>query len=449
VNLVSATIGGNLECDNGKFIDPNGYALNASGIDVKSGVYLRNGFNAEGEVSLVSATIGGDLDCEGGQFINPNDPNGYALNANRANIMSSVYLSEGFKAEGEVNLTSAKIGGNLECDNGKFIDPNALNAYSINIGGNIFLRNCFKAKGGVNLVGATIDGDLDCSKGQFINPNGDALVIVNSNIMGSVYMLNDFKAEGGVVLGGTTINRQFIWEDVNSPEKTTLNLKSATIGTLWDNPNSWPDKGRLLLHGLVYKEIYDNAPRDAERRIDWLRRQPDFRPQPYEQLAEVLRKSGQDDDAKKVLIAKNKDKVRRTRLTCSEIPWYHIFGPIIGFGYGPCRAFWIVILIILLGWLLFRAYHETFMKKTKEAEELSVKFHPLVYSFDVFVPLVDLHQAKYFMPKENNTSEESRSNKSKLTMKGKYLRYYLWFEIVAGWILTTLLLASLSGLIHT
>jgi len=43
----------------------------------------------------------------------------------------------------------------------------------------------------------------------------------------------------------------------------------------------------------------------------------------------------------------------------------------------------------------------------------------------------------------------SISDKLKLPVIGKYLRYYLWFEVIAGWILTTLLVVSLTGLVRT
>ncbi|VAW05356.1 hypothetical protein MNBD_ALPHA07-485, partial [hydrothermal vent metagenome] len=54
--------------------------LNAQGATVTGNVFLRGGFTAEGEVSLSGAQIGGQLNCDGGHFSNAN---GDALNAQK------------------------------------------------------------------------------------------------------------------------------------------------------------------------------------------------------------------------------------------------------------------------------------------------------------------------------------------------------------------------------
>jgi sRNA-binding regulator protein Hfq len=68
--------------------------LSADRVEIASGVFLRNGFKAEGEVKFVGATIGGTLDCAGAQLSNPL---GSALSADGVKIESSVFLRNGFK----------------------------------------------------------------------------------------------------------------------------------------------------------------------------------------------------------------------------------------------------------------------------------------------------------------------------------------------------------------
>jgi hypothetical protein len=58
-------------------------AIMAAGVRVQGGVFLTNGFQAEGEVSLVDADIGG-LVCSGGSRFK--NAKGLALNAERAKI---------------------------------------------------------------------------------------------------------------------------------------------------------------------------------------------------------------------------------------------------------------------------------------------------------------------------------------------------------------------------
>jgi sRNA-binding regulator protein Hfq len=514
VYLISATIGRDLDCERGQFINKNEEtkAINAYGAKIEGNVFLRKGFKADGEVSFSGATIGKDLDCQKGEFINKGAK---ALYAYGANIGGYVFLRDEFKADGEVNLTSAIIGRDLDCRKGKFINEGekALYAESIDVKGDVFLRDGFQAKGQVDLEGATIVKDLICDSGQFINKGAKALVATGVNVKGSIYLRNGFRAEGVVHLNNATIGDRldfrrgelinpggialqadganvgssiffrggfkaegvvdltaaiihlyFMWINVGSPESVSLCLWSARVGTLYDDVKSWPDEGRLFLHGLVYNEIDDKAPRDAKKRIDWLRLQPDFRPQPYEQLAEVFRKSGQDEDAKRILIAKNHDKAKLTKLTTwSDKCWYRVLGPMIGYGYRPLNALWGVVAFVGLGCVLFgigywgglitpqseSAYVERDTKivitgdDKRNLSDVYPRFNFLVYSVDTFVPLIDLHQAKYWLPNANRGPEL-------LNIKaGGLLRLYLWVHITMGWAITMLLVAGLTGLIRT
>jgi hypothetical protein len=135
--------------------------LRAENLVTERDVTLSAGFKAEGEVNLLSATIGGNLDCRGGQFISKSEKR--AIQANGAKIEGGVFLGTGFRAEGEVDLVGATIGGHLVCDSGQFISKTeipALNANGAKIEGTVFLRQGFKAEGEVNLLGATIGGNL-------------------------------------------------------------------------------------------------------------------------------------------------------------------------------------------------------------------------------------------------------------------------------------------------
>jgi hypothetical protein len=238
---------------------------------------------------------------------------------------------------------------------------------------------------------------------------------------GHVFLRNNFKAEGLVSLVSVVIHGHFGLANVDSPEEMTLDLDSARIGTLHDNREGWPEPGRLLLHGLQYTGISNESPGDAETRIEWLRLQKDFSPQPYEQLAKVLRESGDSAGARDVLVAKNKDKARllKTQLTRTEKCWYRFFGPLIGYGHKPWLAIRLALVIILFGLLFFKqGYSHGLVTPlgdsayTKEGNagipapgdtnrrisEVYPVFNSLVYSIDVFVPVVDLHQVKYWFP---------------------------------------------------
>ena len=57
-----------------------------------------------------------------------------------------------------------------------------------------------------------------------------------------------------------------------------------------------------------------------------------------------------------------------------------------------------------------------------------------MYSVDAFVPIIDLHQEKYWLPDVRKGY-------------GWLYRAYLWLHISFGWILTTVLVVGLTGLV--
>jgi len=452
VCLVGATIGGVLDCSAGQFINPDGAALNASGMDVKGGVFLRNGFKAEGKVRLLGATIGGQLNCSEGRFI---DPEGNALNADRMVVKGSVFLRNGFKAEGKVRLLGATIGGQLDCSDSEFINPDgdALSADGMEVKGDVFLSDGFKAKGRVRLLGATIGGQLDCSKGQFINPDGNALNADGMEVKGDVFLRDGFKTEGIVSLFSAVVAQGLQVKDVLEPEKARFNFTATTIDTLWDDEASWPAKGNLILDGFVYRRLDQQAPHNVKARIRWLRLQPTdrFYPHPYEQLAKVLQESGYVDAAKRVLIAKNKDPAKLKEMSIPKRVFYRVvLGGVTGYGYRPWRALWIGAALVLIGCMLFfAAGREGIMVPVQsEAVTVNMSFCAPAYVIDTFVPLVDLEQAHYWTPHVGRSGTLFTVGNYALPLSGLFLRVVVWVLNILGWVLTTLLVTGLTGVIR-
>ncbi|MGO9244468.1 MAG: hypothetical protein ACLQDC_06815, partial [Verrucomicrobiia bacterium] len=186
------------------------------------------------------------------------------------------------------------------------------------------------------------------------------------------------------------------------------------------------DGNVLLRYGFIADGLVRLQPRDQ------------FLPQPYEQLASVLKKAGRDEDAREILIAKNEDRAGRTKLLVGEWWWYGFFGKAIGYGYRPVRALKISILVIAVGFVIFRFGRKAgLLTRTEGAtREGHVKFNAFFYSLETFVPLVNLHLAEHWLPDADRRM-------------GSALRFYRWIHIIAGWILTTLLLGALVGLIRT
>ena len=91
-----------------------------------------------------------------------------------------------------------------------------------------------------------------------------------------------------------------------------------------------------------------------------------------------------------------------------------------------------IIPLILLGWGVFWcADKQHVMQSTKDNPS---EFNAFVYSLDVFLPIVKLHQEEFWLP----TAGKSY---------GSYFRLYLWFHIGLGWLLSTLFVVSLTGVV--
>ena len=82
--------------------------LRGEGAKISGSVLLRDGFVAEGEIRLIGAHIGGELDCENGKFLNPGK---MAIAADGIKVDGNVCLRGEFSAKGEVRISTAHIGG--------------------------------------------------------------------------------------------------------------------------------------------------------------------------------------------------------------------------------------------------------------------------------------------------------------------------------------------------
>jgi hypothetical protein len=493
VRLFYTTIGFALECDGGHFKHTTN-ALDATGAKIKSYVSLGKDFQSEGSVVLLGAKIEGALDCTGGQFRQTNGP---ALDAEGTKIDGYTLLKQ-VQSEGEIRLINASIGLNLECGPGHFAGSgsNALNATLIKVAGNVILDEDFSASGGVLFRGSTISGNLTCNGarfsstngpaldlestkicgdlqmgkaphenrtfeaqgevsilastislsvicdgGHFNNPDGLALNADRANIGGSVFMSDDFQMNGLATFTRARVGGDFQWTFGTSPSQATLDLTFATVKTLLDDTNSWPEPGKLLLYGFTYETIHQNSPYSGSERINWLNRQPaaHFSTQPYEQLAAVLRRLGHEHDAAKIMVAKNQNYASHLKWAAlgdwPRIFWYYFIGWFAGYGYLPERAFWFSVILVSVGWLIFHiAFKKNRIVKAKDGEsekDIQSNFNPLVYSLETFVPLLELDMGKNWRT------------------LGKGLRAYFYVHRIFGWVLTTLWVGALTGLLKT
>ena len=433
--------------------------LNACGLTTKGDVNLRDGFSAEGEVLLLGANIGGRLDCTGGKFRNPNET---ALSAEGVMTKGSVYMRHGFIAEGEVRFLSANVGGDFDCSGGVFINTkgDALYAGGMGTGGSVYLREGFLAVGKVGLTGARIGWDLGCVGAYF---------------------------DDGFVCESAKVGNMFGWLGVFG--KGTVNLARAQAGGVHIHMNS-QEKFRFFLREFIYGHFFDSQ--NLRARIDWLGSRPEdqeFSPQPYEQAAKVLFGMGHDNDARKILLEKERLQTKDKRTPLLHKIGRRLWDEFAGYGYRLRRTAAWMAFFVLTGTSVFLnadlqgrivphqgavLASETYQSAARQGERPTrsvprefpghPEFNQFWFSLDLFIPLFNLHQDTYWAPDASGGNFVAWFGNLRLwlgeILQGDmepfnwrsshwwFLTLWYWVEIVAGWILTSLFLLSVTGVLR-
>ncbi|OEJ28492.1 oxidoreductase [Streptomyces agglomeratus] len=341
-----------------------------------------------------------------------------------------------------VSLVNARVAGELALTGAALSDPDglALSAGGLVMEGGIFARD-LTTRGEVRLVGAQLSGGLFMEGARLENPGASALVADNA-LASTLVFSQGFGALGTVRLRGAQTTDQLTFRGATlsgdrvaldcsrmqagdldltpaAPPTGAVDLQGAQIAVLHDSEDAWPDVVRL--QGLVYGSLQpaEGARDDVARRVAWIRREPGYAPQPYEQLASWYRKVGHDDDARRVLLAKQRH--RRSVLGTAGRAWGHLLDAVVGYGYRPWLAgVWIAALTVLGTWV-FRAQSP---QPVKAGE--GPPFNALVYTLDLLIPIGGLGQrSSWYWPEG----------------PAQWLSYTL---IAAGWLLTTAVVAGVT-----
>ena len=507
VRLSGANIGGNLICKGGEFIKLQRYALVANGITVKGSMFLSDGFFAEGEVSLLGANISGDLMCRNGKFHNPRrkiitssgkrtKTGGKALVANGVTMGGHMLLVDGFFAEGGVNMWGADISGNLDCGGGEFTNLNkyALHAERVKTGGHVYLNKLtpdrkggFVAHGRVRFANADIGRNFNCKGGRFFHLGKEsAIAAAGLRTRGAVFLSDDFVVQGDVDMKVAQIGGNFVCKECGSDTKGNIDLSSTKAVAVDDDSNTWK-KFNFILDGFTYDIFFgENTPKDKSR-LDWLTSRPlkrwikgkevevPFSPLPYGQAAKVLFNMGHDNAARKILLEKERGITKHGKWQWWQYLLRKGWEKLAGYGYQPALTFCMSLFVVFIGagvfWLADCAgrivphqpaalanvkYQYGRIPSETPAETVARKlsgypeFNPILFSLDIFVPLFNLHQEPFWYPSPDGGIRPHwwSAPKDEGLSLWFLLEWWYWFQICFGWLLTSLFLLSVTGLLR-
>jgi hypothetical protein len=221
VTMTYARIGGALLGDGAALLnrsdDAKGQALHARGAVIGADVRLASKCKAEGELDFSAARIGGDFDIAGATLRNEF---GAALTIADARIAGHMLAAA--KISGQVRAQGAEIGRNLDLRGAEAAHPltpradsfgAVIDAVRLRVGGAALLQGV-NLKGALLLADARVASDLALGGGRFINAGAWAICAPNLRVGGALTLKIDegFAPHGQktVIEGGAKFDRAII-----------------------------------------------------------------------------------------------------------------------------------------------------------------------------------------------------------------------------------------------
>nr|WP_210167859.1 oxidoreductase [Streptomyces sp. SID4946] len=369
-------------------------------------------------VRLTDAHIGTDLLLN--QAIVYRDRSGRSISADGLNVGQDLQ-AELLESHGELRLRGAQIGVSLSLRGARLSNPysrQALNAPQLSVERTLYLTPAgvgnpllsgttpargtriqrFECQGGLRLDDGRFGDAVDLERARFTLTDDQELSLRRVHAP-ELRFLGDGPGRGKVVLSG------------------------AQIMNLVDRAGAWPGAGRLHMGGFAYENLVPQGPFPLARRLDWIAAATaEYAPEPYERLASVLREAGEDEDAREVLLAKQRR--RRETLPLAGKLWGYVQDLTVAYGYRPGRAAVWMAVLWAAGTLAFsHAAHPP----TNHDEH--PYWSPALFTLDLLLPVIDLGQVGEWQ------------------LRGAWV----WLSaamIMLGWVLATTVAAGASRLLR-
>lgn len=383
-------------------------------------------------------------------------------------IQSHLLVLKGLK------INKAEDSGNDEC---------LIDASRMKIDAHIHIYQGVEIYGGFDLSSSKVGGEL-CMGKKHRN---------NGHVSESSEFFDQFPIVEGILNLKHVLTGQFrvdiekwIYNCTNSNKPMKAWLDGFEFSAVTD-PEAHPIKtdheGSVFLKWLETNDVSSGGALNDKVGKDR------FRPQPHEHLANTLERMGYSDVSKKIKMNKAEHEIKDNILNskiCKRffLRCWRLILKMIGYGHDLKWAWSITILITIVGAFVFQiTYNNKQMGIAKEYVYLNEKndikskislikndgvvgaalsmfsfqgyfcidkcddaanmtpwppaeytnFNAFLYSADVFLPLVNLHQEESWLPKTGGW--------------GTVAWVVLWVEILAGWFISTLIVASLTGII--
>ncbi|GAA3370290.1 hypothetical protein GCM10020367_16340 [Streptomyces sannanensis] len=326
--------------------DRRGRAIAADGLAVAQDLQAEL-IETYGEVSMRGAKVGGSMSLRGSRLRATGGRR--AFNAPQLTVERTLYMTGGWTTASSGSATNTPPYGT---------DTSATPSVGTRI-------RPFECHGGARLDDGRFGDAVDLHRSRFVMAEGEELSL-RRIVTPELRFVGERPDEGRVVLNG------------------------ARIVTLVDMSTSWPGPGGLAMGGFVYENLVPYGHFPLARRLEWLAAAtPEYAPEPYERLATVLRNSGEDADAREVLLAKQRR--RRETLPLAAKLWGYLQDWTVAYGYRPGRAAVWMAVLWAAGAVAFSRYDPAAIKADEHPE-----WNASLYALDLLLPVIDLGQDGYW-----------------------------------------------------
>ncbi|MBK1784695.1 oxidoreductase [Prauserella cavernicola] len=443
------------------YVDPRP-ALIADRLHVEGNIELSDQLDVTGTIRMVNARLGGSLRLAGARIkvLRGQTPpfHDRAVHLDGTEINGDID-GKGMWAEGQLRLADVKVRGNVLIAGATFFHPerDVVSARRSTVSGNLLLTDC-AVTGTLRLQGMNVGGSIDLRGTDAAQPEiTDAgswsvdlrAVQVARSLLLMANRDRPFRAKGGVTMDGAVVKRQidftgaelysmprdgialdagdttadeFVLAPIVAPEGTVV-LRRAHCGTLSDTPALWKATGGLELEDFRYDAL--DTPIDlrddktVKGRLEQLHdAMPGYRPGPYDQLATMLRTSGNEEHADTVLLKKQQYRYESLAkgnrvLGLGVRLWSWLQRSMVGYGYRPVRALAWLVMLLVAGSLWFGVREDDCVLDTERFEvvgercavnrdDSGLEWNPVLYTADLLVPIVDFgNKGRWFMADED------------------------------------------------
>lgn len=333
-------------------------------------------------IRLTDAHIGTDLLLN--QAVIYRDRHGRSIMGDGLTVGQDL-TAELMESHGELSLRGAQVGVSLSLRGSRLTQAygrRALNAPQMSVERTLYLTPAsatnptltsgatpargtrvqrFECRGGIRLDDGRFGDSIDMSQARFFFENDQELSLRRIQ----------------------TPELRFLGE---RPERGQVVLSGARVITLIDRSASWPLAGGLRMGGFNYENLVAHGFFPLSLRLEWLAAAtPEYNPEPYEKLAAVLRSSGEDADARRVLLAKQRR--RRATLPIAAKLWGYAQDWTVAYGYRPGRAALWMAVIWAAGAIAFaHAPHHPIDPQEKPT------WNAPLFALDLLIPVIDFGQ---------------------------------------------------------